>query len=371
MSREYKKITKEELKNVLEAHKLWIADPEKGEKANLSGVNLFKVKLKGVNLKEANLLGVKLKQADLTAANLQGADLRGANLFGANLFDANLQGANLRGANLDVAIYNPNDLKFVKDVNPKYLGDFKEDIILNSESRISTLEKQLQEKEAVLEALKAKDKDGDVYLKLEEEYKAFKKSSTKDIEALNSKIDQEREAKQKTEKQINEAVSELQKPNNYIKNQIRTQTVLSTMYLFVLIITVLFLISYIGNQYLSFKEALNPETTFVNLLFYVSPIAFCFSLIVIFINQINKRIATIIALNEKRRRVETIEGNLKAIHTLSLNNDESRNKIMDVMDKIINNTLSASEELSTPITLEDDDIKNPIEKLKNIKDLLS
>ena len=70
-----KAITKEELEVFLRKHKLWLANEEGGERANLEG---------------ANLEGANLKWADL-----EGADLKGANLKGANLKWANLKGADL------------------------------------------------------------------------------------------------------------------------------------------------------------------------------------------------------------------------------------------------------------------------------------
>jgi hypothetical protein len=129
---------------ILEQHKLWIADPIVGQKAVLIGAdlrdanlseadlrgadlrgtdlrgaslrhaNLGRADLRGTNLRWANLLGANLSDADLANANLANtemsrADLRGANLSdadlsGANLSDANLANANLTGANLSGAI---------------------------------------------------------------------------------------------------------------------------------------------------------------------------------------------------------------------------------------------------------------------------
>ena len=83
-------MTADELKIVLENHKLWINGDPKGTRANLGAANL-----RDANLCDANLYG-----ANLGNANLYGADLYGANLYGANLYGANLGGANLRGANL-------------------------------------------------------------------------------------------------------------------------------------------------------------------------------------------------------------------------------------------------------------------------------
>jgi uncharacterized protein YjbI with pentapeptide repeats len=99
------KITKEELNEILENHKLWSQDHNTGKRANLSGMDLSGANLMGADLEEANLMGANLmgadlEEADLWRADLQKADLRGANLQGANLRGANLWRADLRGANL-------------------------------------------------------------------------------------------------------------------------------------------------------------------------------------------------------------------------------------------------------------------------------
>ena len=81
------KITKKELKTILEQHKLWLDSNEKeGKRADLSG---------------ANLTGADLTGANLTRANLRCANLTGANLTGTNLTCANLTGANLTNTILD------------------------------------------------------------------------------------------------------------------------------------------------------------------------------------------------------------------------------------------------------------------------------
>ena len=103
-------ISTEELKEILEKHKLWLQtrydDEPKGERANLyranlNGANLDGANLDGANLYRANLDGVNLERANLERANLYGANLDGANLERANLYGANLDGANLYGAKLD------------------------------------------------------------------------------------------------------------------------------------------------------------------------------------------------------------------------------------------------------------------------------
>ena len=120
-----REISKEELAQILEAHRKWVeSDGKEGESADLSGANLQKASLYEANLQGARLFGANLRGADLRGANLQGANLSianlqvaylvGANLQGARLVDANLQeaelgdaslqGADLRGANLQGAI---------------------------------------------------------------------------------------------------------------------------------------------------------------------------------------------------------------------------------------------------------------------------
>ena len=90
--KELRKITQEQLEEVLLKHKLWLEDKEGGECANLSYV-------------------------DLEYAYLKGADLRGADLIGANLEYANLEYANLTNTILQDTII-PNDNKeYIKEEN--------------------------------------------------------------------------------------------------------------------------------------------------------------------------------------------------------------------------------------------------------------
>jgi hypothetical protein len=127
-------MNKEQLAAVLEQHKKWLAG-KGGQRANLSGANLYRANLSranlsgadlyranlsganlsganlsGVNLSWANLSGADLYRADLSWANLSRADLSGADLSGANLSRANLSGANLYRANLSRANLSGADL---------------------------------------------------------------------------------------------------------------------------------------------------------------------------------------------------------------------------------------------------------------------
>ena len=115
-----KNITKKELDSILNEHKMWLRNDPEGERADLTGVNLYGAYLRGADLTGADLVradlvradlrGADLIGADLVRADLRGADLRGANLYGADLREANLRGADLRGANLYGADLREADL---------------------------------------------------------------------------------------------------------------------------------------------------------------------------------------------------------------------------------------------------------------------
>jgi len=116
-----KKISKEELSEILKQHSIWLeSDHTLGsranlagadlEEANLAGADLSKADLRDTNLSEANFFEANLYRADLSRADLYKADLSGANLSEANLsitklsranlYIADLSGANLSGADL-------------------------------------------------------------------------------------------------------------------------------------------------------------------------------------------------------------------------------------------------------------------------------
>ena len=94
-----KKITKEELEVFLRKHKLWLRGEEGGERADLSGADLYR----------ADLSGADLSGADLYRANLSGANLYRADLSGADLYRANLSGAK----NVYVPLACPEEGEFI------------------------------------------------------------------------------------------------------------------------------------------------------------------------------------------------------------------------------------------------------------------
>lgn len=116
---EYRDISEEELKQILEGHKKWLeSDGKEGKLADLSRSNLKDAILDGVNLQEAFLGG-----ANLTEAILRNANLKKASFENATLVEASLEGVNFKGANLYKAEMQKTVLDGVKglsETNLKY-----------------------------------------------------------------------------------------------------------------------------------------------------------------------------------------------------------------------------------------------------------
>lgn len=103
-----KKISQEELKNILDDHKLWLdVSKQGGKRADLSNTDLSHVDLSYKNLFNANLSNADLSNADLSNADLSSVDLSYANLSNADLAYADLSYANLSCTNLsDANLFN-------------------------------------------------------------------------------------------------------------------------------------------------------------------------------------------------------------------------------------------------------------------------
>ena len=120
-----REISSEELREILEAHKLWLESrEEEGRRADLTGADLSKIDLTGaflgtVNLSGANLSGVNLIKANLSFADLYKADLTGADLTGADLYYTSFWGAILYKADLRVATAKDCWIKGAKFSSPK------------------------------------------------------------------------------------------------------------------------------------------------------------------------------------------------------------------------------------------------------------
>ena len=100
---------KEQLDKILADHAEWLStDGASGERADLTGANLYGANLTGADLRRANLY-----EADLRRANLRRANLYGANLTEADLGSANLTDVDLRGTNLWDCVGNRKNIKSI------------------------------------------------------------------------------------------------------------------------------------------------------------------------------------------------------------------------------------------------------------------
>ena len=75
-----KNISKEELNEILQKHKMWLNNDKGGERANLRSIYLRFADLRFTDLRFADLRGTDLKNADLRFADLRFANLSNADL---------------------------------------------------------------------------------------------------------------------------------------------------------------------------------------------------------------------------------------------------------------------------------------------------
>ncbi len=161
-----RRVTNDELGEILYKHSRWLENGCEGERADLSGANLIGANLIDADLSYANLTGANLScanlryanldhtslsetdlryailshvslnhsdltDADLKHANLRFADLRYANLSHADLSEANLKNVDFRFANLKCAILRSADLRHANVAYADLKGARYDDTILN------------------------------------------------------------------------------------------------------------------------------------------------------------------------------------------------------------------------------------------------
>lgn len=99
-----KKLTTEELKEVLRLHRLWLEGSPKGRRADFTDADLSNADLSNADLSCADLTRADLTCARLARANLTEVDLTGACLIGADLTGVNLTDAILVHVDLSEAV---------------------------------------------------------------------------------------------------------------------------------------------------------------------------------------------------------------------------------------------------------------------------
>ena len=101
-----------DLKTILEKHKMWLNDEDGGERADLRGASLQQVNLHGVDLSWAEMSMVDLSWANLSETVLSGTVLSGAKLSGANLSKAKLIGTDLHNTDMHRVDLNWAELNY-------------------------------------------------------------------------------------------------------------------------------------------------------------------------------------------------------------------------------------------------------------------
>ena len=118
-----RKISEQELKDILDKHGKWLRSENGGERANLRSANLSSADLSYANLSSADLRSADLRSANLSSADLRSADLRSADLRSADLRSADLRSADLRSADLrsaDLRSADGKEYKALQVINTKY-----------------------------------------------------------------------------------------------------------------------------------------------------------------------------------------------------------------------------------------------------------
>ncbi len=127
-----KKLSKEEILQIIEDHSTWIQRPEAPDvsRANFCGANVSEadfsmVMLAGANFIDAQLQGANLENANLTRANFSHARFDGANLEKAMLHSAIFQEAKFSTAFLQDAMLYQSNLQGADLSNVKGLTQFQ------------------------------------------------------------------------------------------------------------------------------------------------------------------------------------------------------------------------------------------------------
>ncbi|MBC8756294.1 pentapeptide repeat-containing protein [Kordia sp. YSTF-M3] len=376
-----RKLTQEELDVIIEDHANWVdllfnkvdlnKPPIVNTKANLSyvdisGLDLSRKPLVEVDFTGSNLEDVNFNFSNLILANFSHANVTNANFIGCNLNKADFTNTNITNATFQYA--SLDSVKFTKQqldsifITPNYNIENEKNIEDEASFEIKALKKELEEQKKKLSA-----QEGE-----EDKIKTATKLLEDKLEETEAILAKELAAKKSTKEDIDIGIGHLKAPNNYLKAQINIQYCLTILYGVLAIIAVIFLFHYIKDHYNEFKTDLTKETTFLQWLFYALPIAVCFSLIITFINQINSRLKSVIALHEKKRYVDSISGGLKAVQELSENNKEARSRISGVLDEILNNTITLSEKLQEDVLPDEKPIDNKVSmSVKDLKDFFS
>ena len=97
---ELRKISPEELKEILRKHLLWLGGKEGGERADLSYSDLSSSDLRHSDLSRSDLRASDLRGSDLSYSDLSSSDLSSSDLSHSDLSRSDLRASDLRGSDL-------------------------------------------------------------------------------------------------------------------------------------------------------------------------------------------------------------------------------------------------------------------------------
>ena len=313
-------------------------------KVDLSEVDLIRANLRGANLRGANLRGADLFGANLFGANLIKVNLRGADLFGANLIKVNLRGADLRGARLEGARLEGANLEGANlEVSQRDYAKSR-GAILAKERATSELAANLKTKEQLSHEIEQQRNEVE-RLKVEKQKLLEDTSQTEEqknqaqrkIDELEKEINSKQDAKQALDDEINKklenAIEELQRPNDYTKNEISLYKRLFKIYW--ILASVLGFFAFCATLTIYSKPS--PFTEDFNLYHFLHCHGLAITLwlwVAIFINLYSKARQRVHQLEERKRSVETLLGVLFAIKGLSASADKIQSRFDKIMDDL-------------------------------------
>lgn len=116
-----KRITQEELNEILASHKEWVKDHSKGKKLNLKGKNLSHLTLEYMGFQ-----GISFEEVDLSYANLRNCVFNNCRFDNARMAHANLEDCKFENSSLSGVFLNHSNLDFVHIINT-YLNNVNVD----------------------------------------------------------------------------------------------------------------------------------------------------------------------------------------------------------------------------------------------------
>lgn len=107
----YKKVTEQEIKEILSSHKKWLEDNTKGKRAEFVFMDLSNIKLCGACLNKANFALSKLENVDFRGAELEATNFAETELISVNFDDTKLKRSIFRESKIRKSSFHSTELK--------------------------------------------------------------------------------------------------------------------------------------------------------------------------------------------------------------------------------------------------------------------